>query len=65
MVIVAHAQEVCVRSAYAIPVRPYIVLDAVLLEERLDAVADSGVVILRRHASLQRLADASKKEEKE
>ena len=51
VVIVAHAQEVCVRSAYAIPVRPYIVLDAVLLEERLDAKAYFGVVVLRTRAT--------------
>ena len=45
--LVADGPHVPVRDAHALHVRAHIVLDAVLLEERLDAVADLRVVVLR------------------
>ena len=44
---VADGPHILVGAAHALKVRARVVLHAVLLEERLDAVADLRVVVLR------------------
>ena len=47
LTMMADGPQVAVRVLHAHKVRAHVVLDAVLLEERLDAVADLRVVVLR------------------
>ena len=47
LTMMANGPQVAVRVLHAHKVRAHVVLDAVLLEERLDAVADLRVVVLR------------------